>query len=708
MEKNLDYVLILEKSSNNLKTTKDGGEYFLEGVAAVFGVENSNHRIYEENEYLPHLDYLKKKIDQNRLVGELDHPKEFDVSLKNISHVIIDLNYDKGNRQVKIKVKLLDTPAGKIAKSLIDAGVPISISSRAAGNVKENKKVEIKKIFTYDLVADPGFENAQLERVYESLGSHMPSESVKDSIISSLTNINESFGLRKNSNTQIYRIKDTEKISRLLKENVNNSKNMDNNFVTAEELNEYSLILKKEMETLKNELRSVSRGTSSTSNTSSDDSALEERIQRLEKYSEYLAENLESSIKYGDYLAENLEGSISYNKYLAENLDKAISYAKYLAEHVDGNISYSEYIAENLDNNIAYSKYLAENLDRNITYSEYLAENLDKNISYSEYLGENLDKNITYSEYLAENLDKNISYSEYLGENLDKNITYSEYLAENLDKNISYSEYLAENLDKNISYSDYLAENLDKNISYSDYLGEKLNGNINYSDYIAEKVKSGIEYTEYLAESINNGGSSKNNLTKKVNESINEGKRTSGFSGDYTDLSSKVDKLIESVNTKKTDEIINENKYSFLKLVDNNTKKGFLSLNEAEKQKVVKALNEQNYNSGTDVVQIMGSALTEQVNSGEKFLDMMPSDLVPAWGTLNESQKASIVAQSKFYKLETPYQINHFWRTRGLSAPAANLEQLNESQNISQPVNPTVSNSYIQGIAAELEKRFKK
>ena len=678
MEKNLDYVLILEKSSNNLKTTKEGGEYFLEGVAAVFGVENSNHRIYEENEYLPHLDYLKKKIEQNRLVGELDHPKEFDVSLKNISHVITDLNYDKQDRNVKIKVKLLDTPAGKIAKSLIDAGVPISISSRAAGNVKENKKVEIKKIFTYDLVADPGFENAQLERVYESLGSHMPSESVKDSIISSLTNINESFGLRKNSNTQIYRIKDTERISRLLKENVNNSKNMDNNFVTAEELNEYSLILKKEMDSLKNELRSVSKETPSINHTS--DSGLEERIQRLEKYSEYLAENLESSIKHGDYLADNLEGSISYNKYLAENLDKAISYAKYLAEHVDGNISYSEYIADNLDNNIAYSKYLAENLDKNITYSEYLAENLDKNISYSEYLGENLDRNISYSEYLAENLDKNISYS----------------------------DYLAENLDKNISYSDYLAENLDKNISYSDYLGEKLNGNINYSDYISEKVKNGIEYTEYLAESINNGGATKNSLTKKVNESINEGKRTSGFSGDYTDLSSKVDKLIESVSTNKTDQIINENKYAFLKLVDNNTKKGFISLNEAEKQKVVKALNEQNYNSGTDVVQIMGSALTEQVNSGEKFLDMMPADLTSTWGSLNESQKASIIAQSKFYKLDTPYQINHFWKTRGLSAPAANLEQINESQNISNPVNTGVSNSYMQNIAAELEKRFKK
>ena len=683
MEKNIDYVLILEKSTSNLSAKKENGDYFLEGVAAVFGVENSNHRIYEEQEYLPHLDYLQKKIDQNRLVGELDHPKEFDVSLKNISHVIVDLSYDKSNRNVRIKVKLLDTPAGKIAKSLIDAGIPVSISSRAAGNVKDNKKVEIKKIFTYDLVADPGFENAQLERVeeslYEGLGYSSFVDDQKNSIISSLTNINESFGLRKNSNTQIYRIKDTEKISKLLKENINNSKNMDNNFVTAEELNEYSLILKKEMDSLRSQLGTVSKGT--TKSTGSNDAALEERVQRLEKYSEYLAENLETSIKYGDYLAENLEGSISYNKYLAENLDKSISYAKYLAEHVDGNISYAEYIAENLDGSIAYSKYLAENLDKNITYSEYLAENLDKGISYSEYLAEKVDQNISFSEYLAENLDRGISYS----------------------------EYLAEKLDKNISYADYLAENLDKSISYSDYLGEKLNGNINYSEYIAEKVKSGIDYTEYLAESINKGTTSGRSLKTEVSKSVNEGKRTSGFSGDYTDLSTKVDKLIESVNIAKTDEIINENKYSFLKLVDDNTKKGFISLNEAEKQKVVKALNEQNYTSGTEVVQIMGSALTEQVNSGEKFLDMIPEDLVSTWENLNESQRASIVAQSRFYSLDTPYQINHFWRTRGMvSVKPSATEFLTESQEHNKTANPTISRSYMENIAAELDKRFRK
>ena len=666
MEKNLDYILVLEKSSVNLESKKnDKGEYFLEGVAAVFGIENSNHRIYEENEYLPHLDYLQKKIDQNRLVGELDHPKEFDVSLKNISHIITELNYDKGKRTVRIKVKLLDTPAGQIAKSLVDAGIPISISSRAAGNVGNNKKVEIKKIFTYDLVADPGFENAQLERVeeslYESLGYTSFVDDQKNSIISSLTNINESFGLRKNSNTQIYRIKDTEKISKLLKENINNLKNMDNNFVTAEELNEYSLVLKKEMENLRKEVKSASTHKLNESN--SEGSDLEERVKRLEQYSEYLAENLESSIKYGDYLAENLEGSISYNKYLAENLDKAISYAKYLAEHVDGNISYSEYIAENLGNNIAYSKYLAENLDKNISYANYLAENLDRNISYSEYLAENLDKNISYSNYLAENLDRNISYSEYLAENLDKNILYSEYLAENVDRNITYSEYLM------------------------------------------EKLKGNIEYSQYIAESVNNNTTGKTQIHTSVNESINEGKRTSGFSGDYTSLSSKVDMLIESVNNNKTDEIINENKYSFLKLVDDNTKKGFISLNEAEKQKVVKALNEQNYNSGTEVVQIMGSALTEQVNSGEKFLDMMPASIIPAWELMNENQKSAIIAQSKTHRLETPYQINHFWATRGISAPTANFERLNESQ---EAPNTAVSNSYMENLKAELDKRFKK
>ena len=58
-EKNL---LILERSSQNLQKITRNGKTMLEGVFAEFGIENRNGRIYEEKEYLPHLEYLKKDI----------------------------------------------------------------------------------------------------------------------------------------------------------------------------------------------------------------------------------------------------------------------------------------------------------------------------------------------------------------------------------------------------------------------------------------------------------------------------------------------------------------------------------------------------------------------------------------------------------------------------------------------------------------------
>ena len=153
---NEDLVFILERQENILESKKsDSDDYVLEGTAAVFGKENNNNRIYEEAEYLPHLNYLKEKIAQKRLVGELDHPEKFDVSLKNISHIITDLNYDKGSREIKIKVRLLDTPTGQIAKKLVDAGVPLSISSRAAGSVGNDKKVQIfKHLFPFNSICN--------------------------------------------------------------------------------------------------------------------------------------------------------------------------------------------------------------------------------------------------------------------------------------------------------------------------------------------------------------------------------------------------------------------------------------------------------------------------------------------------------------------------------------------------------------------------
>lgn len=166
--------IIGNKSNEQLKlnesiSTKE--QYILQGVFAKFNEMNRNSRIYTAEEYLPHLQYLRKDISEGEaLLGELDHPEDrFEVSLQNASHQVIDLWYDEANECVMGKIKLLDTPSGKIAKALVDDGVPLHISSRAAGSVDpQSHKVSIQQIFTFDLVAKPGFGVAVLHRVNES------------------------------------------------------------------------------------------------------------------------------------------------------------------------------------------------------------------------------------------------------------------------------------------------------------------------------------------------------------------------------------------------------------------------------------------------------------------------------------------------------------------------------------------------------------
>jgi hypothetical protein len=654
-------LFILEKSGTHM-TVENKKEYVLEGIAAVFGEENNNGRIYEEAEYMPHLEYLQEKIAKKRLLGELDHPEKFDVSLKNISHIVESLEYDKSSRQIKIRVRLVDTPAGRIAMALVDAGVPLSISSRAAGSVMENKRVKIKKIFTFDLVADPGFEKAQLERVYESVNFNYDE---KETILKKLSEVETGI-----SNLKIYRIDEHESVAfqKAIEGEKTKPSNDMSKYVTVDEMNDYSAIFKAKVDDLVSEIQSLKEGLNNPDTNRSDDK-LEKRLSKLE----------------------------GYTKYLAENLDK--------------NIQYSEYLAETLDKDIEYTKYLAENLDRNISFSDYLAENLEKNIRYSEYLAENLDKNISYSEYLAENLDRNISYSEYLAENLDRNISYSEYLAENLDKNISYSEYLAENVDKNISYSEYLAENLDKNITYSEYLAENLDKGIGYSEYLAEKIERNIAYSEYIAENVNVGYSKADSISESNTQTINENKKSVV---DFSQLPKSIDALLESAKNQKAAGILNETKYPFFKFINDEKRAEFMSLDEAKKEKVANALKDGVYFKEADVLTKWENALVEHETAKQEplFIQLMPENVKPIWESLSVEEKERTYAASKLRKLETPYQVKSFWNSRTfVKGEAVGLVKLNENQTAVTKVKPStsgISNDYMAGIAEELGKRFRK
>ena len=399
-------LLILERSGETLVHKGDDDNITLEGTFTQFDIKNKNGRIYEEKEFMPHLKELQEKVSKGKLLGELDHPTKFDISLQNVSHVIEALDYDPVKKQVIGRIKLLNTDKGKQAKALVEAGVPLHISSRAAGNVGNDGKVKIQKLFTYDLVADPGFAAAELRRV------------------------NESFGFNDNEDLFIYEVSEDN-----LLENQINTKNtketMDNNnYVSIDDFNRYSEYVKQQFESLKN-----GQGQESS-----------DKLDKVVEYTNHLAENMNKLFGYTTYLAENLDKNISHGDYIVESMNGIKEYCNYLAENVSKGITYSEYVAEQTNQLVNYTKYVAEKVDQNISYGEYLAENQDKMIQFSNYLAENQNDSIAYSKYLAEKMDQGISYTEYLAENQNNMIKYSEYIKENVENLGKYANYLAENL----------------------------------------------------------------------------------------------------------------------------------------------------------------------------------------------------------------------------------------------------------------------
>jgi len=658
-------VLIVENSTNSLiKESAAKNDYILGGIFTEFGVKNRNERIYTANKFLPALQEMNERMSGlGAVYGEFDHPDVFDTSLSRASHIITKANYVAESNHVAGEIRLLSTYWGREAKALVDDGCPVFVSSRAAGITESDGTVSLKKLFTYDIVADPGFASAKMsvKVLNESLGYNNPQ-----------------------SNFRIYEMSDESKINDLFNMNKNE-------FVTKQQLTDYSKYLVNELASTKKEVKSaISKG-----------NLTPKKLEQLLEYYDELNTTNTQVVKYLDYLAEKVQIMVNENKSLKETTDKLIKHNDYLAENLEKAVNYSEYLAENLDKNIAYSEYVAENLDKNISYSEYLAENLDKNISYSEYIAENLDKNIAYSEYIAENLDKNIAYSEYIAENLDKNIAYSEYIAEHVDNNIAYSEYLAEHVEGNIAYSEYIAEHLDDNIAYSEYIAENLDKSISYQEMITETLKGGkvFESVDNLP-SLQDAGftaiadereeereivevgvphiadekeySREENMENMGKEEEEEdctpAYEEKSFNGESdSELSLSIDKLIEEAKKRKVSETSDMN---FLKFLSKSQVDSFYALTNEEQETVKLHINERSYFTGKEVLTLISEALsTKNETLEERVIRMMPENTKAIWNQLNESSKKSFLSQARLYPEEmlmTESQVEHFWATRNI------------------------------------------
>lgn len=140
------------------------GMLLVEGVLGVANLKNRNNRYYTLEEYQRHVEAFKKRIvEENGVFGEMEHPKSMNIDLHNVSHKVMEVWIDNSGN-VKGKLLLLDTPAGKIAQSIIRSGSSLPVSSRATGSVNERTgETTLDYLSTWDLVGTSGFKQAQIK-----------------------------------------------------------------------------------------------------------------------------------------------------------------------------------------------------------------------------------------------------------------------------------------------------------------------------------------------------------------------------------------------------------------------------------------------------------------------------------------------------------------------------------------------------------------
>ena len=145
---------------------------YIEGVFLQGDIKNRNGRMYPVQTLAKEVGrYNESFVKKGRALGELGHPEGPTVNLDRVSHKIVSLTQEGNN--FKGKAQLLDTPMGKIAKSLIGEGVTLGVSSRGVGSLKENSdgcKVvgeDFMLATAADIVADPSAPDAFVSGIME-------------------------------------------------------------------------------------------------------------------------------------------------------------------------------------------------------------------------------------------------------------------------------------------------------------------------------------------------------------------------------------------------------------------------------------------------------------------------------------------------------------------------------------------------------------
>lgn len=158
-------VKVITEEKNGVKSL------FITGPFLVGEQKNRNGRVYPKNILEREVKrYNEEYITKNRAFGELGHPDSPSINLDRVSHLIVNLKQE--GAQFIGKAKILETPMGKIAKSLLEGGATLGVSSRGMGSLKETNGVNLVQDDYYlataaDIVADPSAPGAFVQGIME-------------------------------------------------------------------------------------------------------------------------------------------------------------------------------------------------------------------------------------------------------------------------------------------------------------------------------------------------------------------------------------------------------------------------------------------------------------------------------------------------------------------------------------------------------------
>ena len=697
-------LLILERSSSVLKQGTDD-KYVLEGVFGELDKKNRNNRIYTAEEYVPQIESLQDKIKASKLLGELDHPSNFDISLKNVSHIIEEITYDEDAKQIKGRIRLLDTDAGRQAKALVDAGVPLQISSRAAGAVESNGTVKIKQLFTYDLVADPGFANAELTRV------------------------NESYGFADNSDILIYEISDTtDLLTNETKTTENKTITMaESKFITAEDFNKYSQYLSEEIKGLKQSLSEAKENGNET------------ELTNLKEYTTYLAEKLDQTIQYTEHVAEKTDESITNSENISEKLDQSIQYTESVASGVNKIKEYTNYLAESYNEGattheglLEYIEYLKSNLEKVTEYAEYVAETVNTNLITEDEAGkeveeieaENDAKDVTEPTVDAEgnelkhggeekDVEKDLELDgegEAEGEEITEAVNASGYVKAG---KLGYNDQFLGKRSLSYTLSTDLGLNPKHEFGGGDWLGFDhvslyTSGGKKSGTILGDALKDKYTYDELKAAAADFLGIKEDrseDIEDKENDlgEVEKLQETNDSLDTYkSEITEKLQSLINKASEKKT------NNPAFFKFVSESTQTEFNSLETEDRTKVLDAVEGRGYLTEGQILGLWkNSLLTATKETEPNVISMMPAEYRETFSKLSESKRNSILAQAKMHKLDTAYQVANFWQTRDLREVSQVIEKVELITEAKGATKSTIGYDTTD-IAAQLAKRFKK